>query len=179
MDEKEIISRCMKGDGKAFEMVVNRYQSQLLHFTWSILGDKDEAKDVTQDSFMKSYFRLNNFDPQRSFKTWLFTIAYNLCMDKIRERQSRIRLIQKVKSEQNLSRQLENPEKRLEDSEHILLILERLNTKERTALSLKLNEGYLAREIAEILGCKESTVRVYILNAKRKLMKYLEKKRDV
>ncbi len=179
MDEKDIISRCMNGDGNAFEIVVNMYQPQLLHFTWSILGDKDEAKDVTQESFVKSYLNLKSFDPKRSFKSWLYTIAYNRCMDKIRERQSRIRLIQKVKSEQSLNRQLENPEKRLEDSEHFLLILKRLKTKERTALSLKLNDGYLAREIAEILGCKESTVRVYILNAKRKLKKYLEKKRNV
>jgi RNA polymerase sigma-70 factor (ECF subfamily) len=179
MDEAEIISRCLKGDGSAFEMVVNRYQSQLLHFTWSILGDKDEAKDVTQESFVNSYLHLKSFDQKRSFKSWLYTIAYNRCMDKIRERKARIRFIQKVKNEQGLNRQLENPEKGLEDSEHFLLILKRLNVKERTALSLKLNEGYLAREIAEILGCKESTVRVYILNAKRKLMKYLENKRNV
>jgi RNA polymerase sigma factor (sigma-70 family) len=57
-----------------------------------------------------------------------------------------------------------------------MLIMKRLNDKERTALSLKLNEGYLAKEIAEILNCKESTVRVYVLNAKRKLKKFLEKK---
>ena len=68
---------------------------------------------------------------------------------------------------------------RLEDSEQFQLILKWLNEKERTALSLKLNEGYLAREIAEILGCKESTVRVYILNAKRKIKKILEKKHHV
>jgi RNA polymerase sigma-70 factor (ECF subfamily) len=176
MDEKDIISRCLKGDGKAFEMVVNRYQTQILHFTWNILGDKDEAKDVTQDSFVRSYFHLQSYDPNRSFKTWLYTIAYNRCMDKIREKQSRTRFIKKMGDEQHLTRRRDNPEKRLEDSEHYLLIMKRLNDKERTALSLKLNEGYLSREIAEILGCKESTVRVYILNAKRKLKKLLEKK---
>jgi len=176
MDEKEIISRCLMGDGNAFEMVVNRYQSQLLHFTWNILGDKDEAKDATQDSFVRSYLHLQSYDINRSFKTWLYTIAYNRCMDKIRENQSRTRFIKKMRNEQRLNRRRYNPEKRMEDSEHYLQIMKRLNEKERTALSLKLNEGYLSREIAEILGCKESTVRVYILNAKRKLKKFLEKK---
>jgi len=176
MDDTSIISRCLMGDGEAFEMVVNRYQSQLLHFTWNILGDKEEAKDVTQDSFVKAYFHLQSYDPNRSFKTWLYTIAYNRCMDKIREKQSRARFIKKMGNEQRLIRSRDNPEKRLEDSEHYLLILKKLNEKERTALALKLNEGYLSREIAEILGCKESTVRVYILNAKRKLKKFLEKK---
>jgi len=155
---------------------VNRYQSQLLHFTWNILGDKDEAKDATQDSFVRSYLHLQSYDINRSFKTWLYTIAYNRCMDKIRENQSRTRFIKKMRNEQRLNRRRYNPEKRMEDSEHYLQIMKRLNEKERTALSLKLNEGYLSREIAEILGCKESTVRVYILNAKRKLKKFLEKK---
>ena len=44
MDDKSIVSRCLSGDGEAFEMIVNKYQSQLLHFTWSIMGDEEEAK---------------------------------------------------------------------------------------------------------------------------------------
>jgi RNA polymerase sigma-70 factor (ECF subfamily) len=179
MDEKNIITRCLNGDGEAFGMVVSKYQAQLLHFTWNILGDKDEAKDVTQDSFLRSYLRLHSFDPEKSFKTWLYTIAYNRCMDKIREKQSRIRFLNMVKNEPTHSRNLNSPEKKLEDSEHFLMILKRLNEKERTALTLKLNDGYLAREIGEILGCKDSTVRVYILNAKRKLKKFLEKNGNV
>jgi len=176
MDEKSIISRCLSGDGQAFEMVVNKYQTPLLHFTWSLLGDKDEAKDATQDTFVRSYFHLQSYDPKRSFKTWLYAIAYNRCMDKIRENQSRTRFIKKMEKEKHLTRSRENPEKKLEESQQYLLLLNRLNNKERTAISLKWNEGYLSREIAEILGCKESTVRVYILNAKRKLKKFLEKK---
>lgn len=175
MDEKDIISRCLDGDKEAFGMLVDKYQSQLLHFTWSILGDKDEAKDVTQDSFLRAYLRIQSFDLEKSFKTWLYTIAHNRCVDKIREKQSMIRFVRKAQSDQSFSRKSYNPEKRLEDSQHFLTILRTLNKNERTALSLKLNEGYLSREIAEILGCKESTVRVYILNAKRKVKKYLEK----
>ena len=176
MDDKTIVSRCLKGDGDAFGMVVNRYQSQLLHFAWTILGDKDEAKDVTQDAFVRSYFRLQSFDPNRSFKTWLYRIAYNRCMDRIREKQSRTRFIKKMGNEQPVTRRGENPEKRLEESEQFQLLLKKLNEKESTALILKWNAGYLSREIAEILGCKESTVRVYIMNAKRKIKKFLEKK---
>jgi RNA polymerase sigma-70 factor (ECF subfamily) len=174
MDEKSIVSRCLRGDGQAFEMFVNKYQSSLLHFTWRILGDKDEAKDATQDAFVRSYFHLHNYDPNRSFKTWLFKIAYNRCMDKLREKQSHQRLMKKIEKSQHPTRARENPEKILEDSQQYQLLLKRLNTRERTAISLKWNEGYLSREIAEILGCKESTVRVYILNAKRKLKKFLE-----
>lgn len=175
MDEKNIIARCLNGEGEAFEMMVSKYQSQILHFAWNILGDKDEAKDVTQDSFLRSYLGLPGFDMEKSFKTWLYAIAYNRCMDKIREKRSRMSFIDKAKSEPWLSGKMNRSEKRFEDSEHFGSILQKLNEKERSALSLRLNEGYLSREIAEILGCKESTVRVYILNAKRKIKRILEK----
>ena len=179
MDDQSVVSRCLTGDEDAFEMVVNKYQFQLLHFAWRILGDKDDAKDITQDTFVRSYYNLQNYDPNKSFKTWLFTIAYNRCMDKIREKQSSSRFMRKMRNEQPLIQHRDNPEKRLEDSEQLQLLLKKLNEKERTVLTLKWNEGYLSREIAEILGCKESTVRVYILNAKRKLKKLLEKKINV
>jgi RNA polymerase sigma-70 factor (ECF subfamily) len=179
MDVKDIISRCLDGEKEAFGMIVDEYQSRLLHFTWSILGDKDEAKDVTQDSFLRSYLRLQSYDPEKSFKTWLYTIAYNRCVDKIREKQSMTRFIKKAQHEQAFPQPSYNPEKNLEDSRHFQAILRRLNKNERTALSLKLNEGYLSRDIAEVLGCKESTVRVYILNAKRKAKKFLEKNQNV
>ncbi len=160
-------------------MIVNRYQSQLLHFTWNIMGDKDEAKDITQESFVRSYFSLKTFDPKKKFKTWLFAIAYNRCMDKIREKRSRTRMIDNFKREDMSFPKNVNPEKRLEDAQQFQHILRNLNEKERTALTLKLSDGYLSREIAEILNCKESTVRVHILNAKRKLKRILEKKNHV
>ena len=97
MDDKSIVSRCLTGDEDAFEMVVNKYQFQLLHFAWRILGDKDDAKDITQDTFVRSYYNLQNYDPNKSFKTWLFTIAYNRCMDKIREKQSSSRFMRKMR----------------------------------------------------------------------------------
>jgi RNA polymerase sigma-70 factor (ECF subfamily) len=176
MDDRNIISDCLMGDGEAFEMIVNRYQSQLLHFAWNILGDQEEAKDATQDAFVRAYFHLQIYDPNRSFKTWLFTIAYNRCMDKIRQRQSRTRFVEKMGKELQRIRHADNPEKRLEECESYQLLLNKVNKKEKTALVLKWNAGYLSREIASIMGCKESTVRVYILNAKRKLKKFLEKK---
>ena len=85
MDDKSVVSRCLTGDEDAFEMVVNKYQFQLLHFAWRILGDKDDAKDITQDTFVRSYYNLQNYDPNKSFKTWLFTIAYRLCLNHLRK----------------------------------------------------------------------------------------------
>jgi RNA polymerase sigma-70 factor (ECF subfamily) len=179
LDENETISRCLAGDGEVFELIVNRYQTQIFHLTWSILGDRDEAKDAAQEAFIRSFFRLKTFDRKKSFKTWLFSIAYNRCMDRLREKKTRSQILGKLGKENSFIRQQENPEKRIEESELYEWLLKKLNEKERTALSLKVVEGYSAQEISEVLGCKESTARVYLFNAKRKLKKILEKDRHV
>jgi RNA polymerase sigma-70 factor (ECF subfamily) len=179
MDENETISRCLAGDEEEFELIVNRYQKQILHLSWSILGDQDEAKDAAQEAFVRSFLRLKTFDRKRSFKTWLFTIAYNRCMDKLREKKSRLRVFEKAGQEGSLTAHQENPEKKVEESEQFVRLLKGLNEKERTALSLKVIQGYSAREISEVLDCKESTVRVYLFNARRKLKKSLEKNNGV
>ena len=176
MNDKSIVARCLTGESQAFEIIVNKYQSPLLHFTWSILGDQDEAKDVTQDTLVRTYIHLDSYDPERNFKTWMYTIAHNICMDKIREKRSRMRFIKNIQKVRHLTVNRENPQKIFETSQQYGQLLKKLNERERTAIVLKWNEGYRSREIAEILGCKESTVRVYILNAKRKLKKILEKK---
>ncbi len=179
MDEKETIARCLAGDGEVFELIVNRYQAQILHLTWRILGDRDEAKDVVQDTFIRSFLRLQTFDRKRSFKTWLFTIAYNRCMDKLREKKSRSQILERLGKENPSLHHQDRPEKKIDESERCGWILKKLNQKERMAISLKVIEGYSAREISEVLGCKESTARVYLFNAKKKLKKILEKDRDV
>ena len=179
MDEHEAISRCLAGDREVFELIVNKYQTQILHLTWSILGDKDEAKDATQEAFVRSFLQLRTYDRTRSFKTWLFTIAYNRCMDKLRENKSRSQAFEKMSQGNSFNHYQEDPEKKLEESEQFVRLLKKLKEKERTALSLKAIQGYSAHEISAVLGCKESTARVYIFSAKRKLKKILEKNENV
>ena len=83
-----------------------------------------------------------------------------------------------IKEERLLS-QDENKDKRIEHSEIFNPILNKLNEKERAVLSLKINEGYTSKEIGYALNCGESTVRVHVFNAKRKLKRFLEEKKDV
>jgi len=73
----------------------------------------------------------------------------------------------------------EDKRRKIEDSEIFSPILSKLKDKERIAISLRVNEGYSAKEIAQTLDCAESTARVYLFNAKRKLRKLLERKKDV
>lgn len=179
MEDKEIISRCLSGEIEVFGLLVNKYQANILTMSWSILQNKEEAKDVTQEAFSQAYFNLIHFDKTKSFKNWLYSIAYRRCMDRKRREKVSAKYFKKVIKEEKFSSDDENKERRIEDSETFSLILKKLNKNERTAISLKINEGYSAREIAEILDCAESTAWVYLFHAKRKLKDLLEEKKDV
>lgn len=160
-------------------MLVTKYQANILTLCWSILGDKEEAKDVTQEAFIQAYLNLHRFDMTRSFKNWLYSIAYRKCIDRKRKEKSAIKFLKSTAKVARLNSDCKKEERRIEDSEVFSSIMNKLNAKEQTAISLKVNEGYLAREIAEVLDCAESTVRVLLFNAKRKLKRLLEERKDV
>ena len=88
MEDNQIILSCLSGEKEAFEMLVTKYQAPLLHLAWRILGDKDEAKDVTQDAFVQTFSNLDRFDRTKSFKNWLYSITYKKCIDRKRKARS-------------------------------------------------------------------------------------------
>jgi len=179
MEESEIISRCLSGDVEAFEMLVTKYQTSLLRLTWNILRDKEEAKDITQEAFIQCFLHLNRFDRTRSFKNWLYSIAYKRCLDRKKKEKSSAKFVNKIRKEEQLFTDDKNEKRRIEDSEVFSPILNKLDDKERTVLSLKMNEGYSAKEIAQVLGCAESTARVLFFKAKRKLKRILTRDKNV
>jgi len=174
-DDGQTIARCLAGDREAFEMIVNKYQSGVLSLAWSVLGNRAEAEDAAQEAFIRAYLNLQNFDRAKDFKNWLYAIAYKRCLDRIRE----------VKTEKKYrSRMAEavapvmcglGTEPGAEESVLLSPLLKKLTLKERLALTLSINEEYTAAETAEVLRCAESTARVHLFNAKRKLRKGLER----
>jgi len=85
MQDKEIILRCLKGEIEAFEILVKKYEKNVLCLAWNILGNKEEAEDVAQETFIQAYLSLNKFDMKRSFKNWLYSIAYRRGSDRKRK----------------------------------------------------------------------------------------------
>ena len=177
MDDTELIACCRAGETGAFEALVNKYQSSLLSMTWSLLGDKEDARDVTQQAFLAAFSNLGAFDASRSFKNWLFAIAWKDCLDMKRREKTRRVFFQRLKDEFPRAGYPEPAAVRLEESEVFSPLLRKLGLKERLALSLKMNEGYSAPEIAGVLGCAESSARVYVFNAIRKIRKIWNKGR--
>jgi len=177
MEDKMIILECLKGNSFEFAKLVTRYEHHVNALARNILGDGDEARDIVQETFFQAFKNLKAFDINRNFKNWLLGVAVKRCIDKIRKR----KLFYKFFKHHVETFRLENkPEFRtIEESPIFYPLLNVLNGKERSALSLKLNENLSASEIAEILNCSENTVRVHLFKARRKLKKELQEKEQI
>lgn len=169
MDDHELVARCLAGDRAAFESLVDKYQSSLLSMTWAALGNREDARDAAQQAFLAAFLNLAAFDNGRSFKNWLFAIAWKDCLDMKRREKTRRVFIERLKGDTPAAGSLGRGPVKLEESEVFSALLKKLDRRERLALTLKMNEGYSASEIAEVLGCAESSARVYVFNAVRKV----------
>ena len=90
--DDELMQRFQKGDEEAFNLIVRRHQQSLINFIARFTGDKDNAEDLAQETFIRMYKAANRYKPGRAqFKTWMYFIAKNLCKNEIRNRGRRDR----------------------------------------------------------------------------------------
>jgi len=84
--DRELIAAVLKGDQESFSELVGRYQGRLVNYLFRLLRDVEEAHDLAQEVFLKIYQALDRYDPQYKFSTWLFRVARNAAIDRIRKR---------------------------------------------------------------------------------------------
>jgi RNA polymerase sigma-70 factor (ECF subfamily) len=171
MDESLLIERACQGDTAAYEHLVKKYQARLVAFLGNLLGSIDDARDVAQEVFIQAFIKIKEFAPGRSFKTWLFAIAYNRGIDLLRRKRSFRRFWERATKAAAASSA--GPGLSLDGPLFWQPVLRRMTPQERSVLALKYNEDCDSAEIAAALGCSKSTVRVHLLNARRKLKKEL------
>jgi len=173
MDERELIASCLNGRMEDFRMIVERFSAPAMALAINMLGNRDDAEDACQELFIQVYRNLRSYDPNKSFKNWLYTILYRRCLDRLRKRRRMVDLEKRMSLETPLVTPA-NPGHSGPASGLPSGLLEGLKAKEKTALCLWANEGYSAREISEVLGCASSTARVYLFQARKKIKKSLE-----
>ncbi len=85
VDDRKVIERVLKGDTEAFNLLVRQWEKPIYNFILRMIGDRDEAMDLCQDSFMKAYRELNTLKDRDRFSAWLYRIAHNTCYSKLRK----------------------------------------------------------------------------------------------
>lgn len=86
MSEQDVIALARLGDQGAFTTLVQTYQTPIYNLAYRMLGDGEQAQDAAQETFLRAYSQLHRYDPERPFKTWLFSIASHYCIDLLRRR---------------------------------------------------------------------------------------------
>ena len=176
--DRDLLLAVRDGDEGALNELIGRKTKPLIQLVQRILGDLEEARDVVQVTFFKVWENRKKFDERWSPNTWIYRIASNLAIDHLRSRKSRERSHEPVKqhlrqvAEASSSRDLAG----LQHSEVAAIFRELsagLSEKQRMVFLLREMEGLSSPEVAEIIGCRESTVRNHLFNARKYLRREL------
>ena len=185
LSDTDLIIQAQKGNQNAFEELVYRYDRNVLSVALKYANNEDDAKDLYQEVFIRVYRGLKNFRFQSEFSTWLFRITTNVCLtyksrSKEHLRVSIDRSFDDDEQEISLSPELvyegSSPEEISSGSnigEIVNEAVESLSPKQKMTFILKHYEGYKIREIAEMMNCKEGTVKKYLFDATKNLRKKL------
>ena len=179
-DEEVLVSQAKAGDQAAFEAIVQRYERQIYAFTYRMMGNPDDAFDLTQECFVKAYRNLAKTNNELNISAWLHRIASNACLDVLRRRK-RIRWLpwDTSKHEHMLEPHAgEEPERvtlSQETSSDVQCVLARMSERNRLALVLREYEGLSTREIGEIMGVSRSAVKSVLFRAREEFRRlYIE-----
>ncbi len=177
--DRELIADLQRDDDRALDELVRRKSEPLVTAALRILGDREEAKDVVQLAFLRVWEKRHSYDSRWSPNTWIYRITTNLAIDHLRARQSRNKYVEPYRLHLTQVGRSQTPSRGLADLQQgeVAAIFERLagslSSKQRSAFLLREVEGLSSREVAEILGCKESTVRNHVFNARKSLQEAL------
>jgi len=185
ISEKELIIKAQNRDQFAFEQLIYNYDRAVLSIAMRYARDNDDAKDIYQEVFIRVFRGLNKFEFRSEFSTWLFRITTNVCLTyKTRKKeQMMVSLQNEFEDEQtgydsvNLISEEKSPEDQTLGNDLQSLIgeaVDSLSAKQKMTFVLKHYEGYKIREIAEMLNCKEGTVKKYLFDAVNNLRKKLK-----
>ena len=181
MSEQDIITMARRGDQAAFTMLVQTYQTAIYNLCYRMLGEADQAQDATQETFLRAYTQLHRYDPERSFKTWIFSIASHYCIDRLRRR--RITWLdiddEPLAGHPMLREKRVGPEDSALQSERaadIQALLDTLPAKDRAAVVMLYWYDLSYQEIAEATGTTVSAVKSRLHRARSVMAETLQSK---
>lgn len=183
-----LVQRFQEGDMRAFEEIVRRYGNRLYNMACRMMGDRGDAEDITQEVFIRAYHSLSRFQRKSRLYTWLYRIAVNLCLDRLRKWATRVHEVSLdapvAVGETEVIRAIQvstpTPEDEVERKELKGIIegaINELSPKHRAVVVLHDIQCLKYEEIASVLGCSIGTVKSRLFYArcelKDKLRPYL------
>ncbi|MFC4402297.1 RNA polymerase sigma factor SigW [Gracilibacillus xinjiangensis] len=171
-----------KGDQSAFEDIVEHFQGKVFAICFRMVGNKHEAEDIAQEAFIRAYINIQSYDENRKFSTWLYRIATNLAIDRMRKKKPDYYLDAEIKGADGLNLYAQIPDdgvlpedevESLETQSYIQKEIMELPTKYRSIIALRFIDELSLKEISEILEIPVGTVKTRIHRGREALRKKL------
>ncbi|KPK42535.1 MAG: hypothetical protein AMJ78_02230 [Omnitrophica WOR_2 bacterium SM23_29] len=180
----QLVRRVKTGERAAFDSLVDKYKEKTFALAFNMLGNYEDAKDILQEAFVRAYVNIKNFREDSSFYTWFYKILVNLCRDFLRRKSAQRKVfVEPLKTQDDEEAKMieaadrsPNPSEAALDKEIQAMAEEAINLlseKQRTVFILRHIQGMKIDEIAKVLNCNESTVKVHLFRAVRNLQKSL------
>ncbi len=160
VEDRDLIVQARRGNVEAYNLLVSRWEKRVFNYILRLVGDREDALDLTQDVFLKAYQNLGKLEDLSRFAPWLYRIAHNEAYSLLRKA--------RPEGEMEYEPRSSEPGARLFPIELSLAVqsaLKRLSADQREAVVLKVYQGFKFEEMAEILGCPVSTVKSRVYSA--------------
>lgn len=173
LGDNELVTLTQKGSREAFEVLVERYKQKAYRIAFDFTRDREEAKDLSQEAFLRAFTHLKSFDLRAGFYTWFYRILVNLCLDYRRHRgrvtwESLDDKPDSATERSDTTGAIPPPDQAVmsgEISRRIGAALAELPPKQRAAFILKNHQGLSIQEIARVMQSAEGTVKVHLHRA--------------
>ena len=170
--EQDWLERARAGEQAAFGLLVETYQRPVFALTYRMLGEMSEAEDAAQETFLRAYAKLHQYDPQHKFSTWLFSIANYHCIDRLRKRRVQFVGLDQSPAAFSLETESARPEKEAlaaEQAQEMQALVNHLEPEYRTPLVLRYWNECSYQEIADVMDISVAAVKSRLFRARKKL----------
>ena len=176
--DEQLIRLMNKGDERAFDEVYQRYGAKLAsYFTRKLKHDKEKGEDFMHDLFAKLIDRPELFDPNRSFKTWIYSVANNMCINEYKKMAVRSNTTNGVSCDMQISSNSQPIEEQLNEknfSTDLEKAMSKLEDKHREVFIMRHIDGLSVNEVAEVMEINPGTVKSRLFYATKKIASVLE-----
>lgn len=183
--DARLVKLARKGDQGAFAELVDLYKDKLYHLGYRMLSNRHEAEDVVQETFLRVHKNWNRYDDKQKFSTWIYRIATNLCIDRLRKRKPSYYLDAEMNEQDGLDGYTLIPgDERTPETEYLLSetqqtihqAIEGLPAKYKSVIVLRYLQELSLQEISEVLDMPVTTVKTRVHRGREFLRKKLEHK---
>ena len=178
ISDQHYIDKILQGETNAFAVLVDRYKNMIFTLALKMVKNREEAEEVAQDTFIKIYSSLNKFKGDSKFSTWIYKIAYNTCLDRLKKNKKEDLNISIDEFSAHLIKTMDNALSALEDKERKQTIQNCLNLlpgDENFLLTLFYFEDQSLEEIGKIMNINANNVKVKLFRSRQKLAVILKK----